>query len=379
MAKGPALPTISGETMRKQSRKAATVLCVILSAFLFSIPTQAIIVGGGSLEYLVGKASIVIKARVVSIVQPEFEHLAFVIEPLVILQGSGQTLPMQILVKPAEPIWPRQLEHPYQRGTVALFFLEKQGDRFVIQNNINAILPAMDAPTQLSAGASLKQNLLQELKPVLGATKSDIVRARLLVLLAQLAPRAQESIFIPFLDSSSIWEQRAAMAALLRLNPTPERVETASRDFKAFLAEQQDLADEYQFWDLFEEVLYIRFRYKVEKDDTVALLPLYRTIADVSVFYQDRGNRRGNEIALYGLARANQREDALRLYHYVSSQNAYLRHQSLGALCRMFDLPLKPALVTSYEMPLSPSVIEREQQMQKAVREALERRGVLPR
>jgi len=262
---------------------------------------------------------------------------------------------------------------------VALFFLEKQGDRFVIQNNINAILPAMDAPTQLSAGDSLKQNLLQELNPVLDAAKSDTVRARLLVLLSQLATRAQESIFIRFLDSSSIWEQRAAMAALLRLNPTPERVETASRDFKAFLAEQQDLADEWQFWDLYEEVLLVRFMYKVEKDDTVALLPLYRTIADASVFYQDRGNRRGDEIALRGLARVNQREDALRLYHYVSSQNAYLRHQSLGALCRMFDLPLEPAQVMSYEMPLSPSVIEREQQMQKAVRETLERRGVLPR
>jgi hypothetical protein len=365
--------------MRKQNRKAATVLCVILSAFLFPIPTQAIIVGGGSLEYLVGIASIVVKARVVSIVQPEFEHLAFVIEPLVVLQGSGQSLPKQILVKPAEPIWPRQLGHPYQRGTVALFFLEKQGDRFVIQNNINAILPAMDAPTQLSAGDSLKQNLLQELNTVLDAAKSDIVRARLLVLLSQLATRAQESIFTPFLDSTSIWEQRAAMAALLRLNPTPERVETARRDFKAFLAQQQDHADEYQFWDLYEEVLHDRFRYKVVKHDTVALLPLYRTIADVSVFYQDRGNRRGEEIALQGLARANQREDALRLYHYVSSPNAYHRHQSLGALCRMFDLPLEPAQVTSYLMPLSPDVIEREQQMQKAVRETLERRGVLPR
>jgi hypothetical protein len=363
--------------MRKQRRKIATVLCIILSAFLFPIPTQAVIVGGGSLEYLVGIASIVVKARVVSIVQPEFEHLAFVIEPLVVLRGSGQALPKQLLVKPPEPIWPSELGHPYQNGTVALFFLEKKDDRFVIQNNINAILPAMDAPTQLSAGDSLKQSLLQELNPVLDAAKTDIVRARLLVLLAQLAPRAQESIFIPFLDSTSIWERRAAMAALLRLNPTSERVEMANRDIKAFL-EKPDNADEWQFWNLYEEVLYVRFRYKVEKNDTVALLPLYRTIADISMFYQG-GNRRGDDIALHGLARANQREDALRLYRYVSSPNPYHRHQSLGALCRMFDLPLEPAEVTSYLMPLSPAVIEREQQMQKAVRETLERSGVLPR
>lgn len=92
----------------------------------------------------------------------------------------------------------------------------------------------------------MKQNLLHELSPVLDAANSDIVRARLLVLLSQLAIRAQESIFIPFLDSTNIWEQRAAMAALLRLNPTPERVETASRDFKAFLAQQQDPAAEHQ-------------------------------------------------------------------------------------------------------------------------------------
>ena len=134
--------------------------------------------------------------------------------------------------------------------------------------------------------------------------------------------------------------------------------------------------EEREFWQLYDEVLYHRFRYKDDQHAALPLLPLYRTIADALALYpHDPNSLIPDSTALAGLIRARRREDTLRLYRYANSQNAYLRHTALDALCKLFNIPLERPLL-SYPSS-DPLMDKREQEMQEAVREALTRAGLL--
>ncbi len=351
-------------------------------------PGRAVAVGAGPLGLLLASSDVVLVARVESIERSsEYEYLAFHAETIAVLAGADP-IPAHLTLTPAFPIWPADLGVPYEVGTTVIVFLERRSDGLALINEVRAILPAGGAAGAGAGGAAvgarvgvgvrygnLRAGVFDQLSAALGRTHDDRQAARLLVLLAEISIDRDEGTFVPFLDGTGtgVWSRRAALAALLRLHPTPARVRLAGEDFRGFLASPPDAADRFLLRELYESVLDDRFVSPQEAPGRAApFLPIYRAIADAP---DELGLE---EAALHGLQHAGQRADALRLYAYARSPRPYLRHQALDTLCQMFGVPLRQHTVISYEMPLAPEVVEQEQLMQTAVRAALEREGLLP-
>lgn len=322
-------------------------------------PARAILVGAGSLDSVIRSSDAILKARVVSIERAPFERLSFTVQPLSTLKSGARPFSLKLSLQPAEPIWPRDLDLPYRRGVVALFFVEQQGDGYAVVNNLRAILPATEgAPAE--ANLPLETRLFRELLPVLKGMKTDAGKSRMLNLMSELAPRGSDEIFTPYLGHENEWVRRGALSALLRLNPTPERVDQAAADFRAFLKSKKR-GDLFRFWSL----------YRVLDQENDAYLPLYRALADLG------SSRVYDDSVVRGLKRGGQREDALRLYRFARHRSDYIRHEALDGLCRMFKIPLKRPEVTSYQGPLSQEAVEQERRMRGAVTKALQQEGLL--
>jgi hypothetical protein len=227
-----------------------------------------------------------------------------------------------------------------------------------VVNNMRAILPAGEANAGGDA-VTVEARLFRELAAVLKTSKGEQARARLLALMAEVATKSNEETFVPYLKDPSDWVRRGALGALLRVNPTEERVAQASADFKTFLKAKP--GDMFRVWQLYRVV---------DTDPDPAFLPLYRTLSDAKV-------RTFDDAAVRGLKRYGVKEDAARLYKYVRHKSDYVRHEALEGLCRILKIPLKRPEVTSYQGPLSQEAVEQERRMRAAVTRALQQEGIL--
>lgn len=359
----------SGSPCGLASSRAAWVLLLFVS--LLPRPLRAVVVGGGSLDWVLAHAEVVLEVRVDSIEESRsFEHLSFGVQRLQVLDGTG-LIPADLRLSPAFPIWPSDLGVPYEVGTRLIVFLERRHGALEVLNGARAILPAA---ADVSRGGDLRARVTGELRAALDRNEDDRQRARLLVLLSEIAPRQEAASFEPHLGDSGAWSRRAALAALLRLDPTPARVRLADEDVRAFLAAPPPPEDRWFFRDLYQGALDdVHASAQAMRESSQRFLTIYRTIADAD-------DALGlEEIGLHGLQRAGGTSDLLRLYAYATRSGPYARHQALDSLCRMLGIPLRQLEVSSYEMPLAPEVVARERRMQIAVRAALERDGLLPR
>lgn len=337
---------------------AVLLLALVLSAWA-ARPARAILVGAGSMDTLIRSSDAIARARIISIQRPPFERLAFTAEPTAVLKAPSKALPPRLTLTPAEPIWPDDLELRYRPGAVVLLFLQEDGTTFSVVNNMRAIVPASEG-TVIDPNTSMETRVLRELVPVLKGLKTDAARSRLLSLMGEVGSRGNEEIFLPYLKDPNEWVRRGALTALLRINPTPERVEMAAADLKAFLKGPKR-GDLFRLWSL----------YRVIDTENNAYLPLYRIAADA-------GNVRPLDDAIVrGLKRGGQKEDSLRLYRYVRHKSDYIRHEALDALCRIYKIPLKRPEVTSYQGPLSQEAVDQERRMRAAVTRALQKEGIL--
>lgn len=341
------------------ARRITLLLAAALLALGLSRPAKAILVGAGSLDSLIRTSDAIVRARVISIERPTFERIAFTVQPIATIKAGPKPIPSPLSVTPAQPIWPEDLDVPYKKGAVVLLFLEGNGESYAVANNMRAILPAVEG-TQIESNATPEVKVFRELSPVLKQLKTDAARSRLLGLLAEVGTKANTETFTPYLKDPNEWVRRGALSALLHLDPTPERVEQANADLKAFLKSPKR-GDLFRLWSL----------YKVIDTENNAFLPMYRTIAD-------SGNARPfDAAAVRGLRRGEKKEDALRLYHYSHSKSDYIRHEALDGLCKIYKIALKRPEVTSYEGPLSQEAVEQERRMRVATTRALKQDGVI--
>lgn len=341
------------------ARRLILLFAAGLLALGFSQPAHAILVGAGSLDSLIRTSDAIVRARVISVERPSFERIAFTAQPIATVKMGPKPTPAQLSLTPAEPIWPDDLDVPYKKGSVVLLFLEANGDGYAVANNMRAILPAIEN-TQVETNAAPDVRVFRELSPVLKQLRTDAARSRLLGLLAEVGTKANADTFTSYLKDPNEWVRRGALSALLHLDPTPDRVEQANADLKAFLKSPKR-GDLFRLWSL----------YKVIDTENNAFLPLYRTVADA-------GNARPFDgAAVRGLRRGEKKEDALRLYRYSRSKSDYIRHEALDGLCKIYKIPLKRPEVTSYEGPLSQEAVEQERRMRVATTKALKQDGVI--
>jgi hypothetical protein len=353
---------------------APALLAGCLLAALATLPLSAVISGGGPLDGLLDEADAVAVVRVTAILEPDdWESIAFDAERLEVLAGGE--VPAQLRLTVPRPVWPADLGLSYEVGATLIVSLERGSDGTLdLINNERAILPAGDGP--LPPGSrGVRARVFAVLRALLDRDGDDVRRAHLLLMLGQIAGPRDEQALATYLDEGGVWTRRAALGALLRLDPTAERVQLAEDDGRSFLAAPPPAGsfERWLFRRLYEGALDDRRISPPGGAERVRpFLPIYRAIADAS---EQSGLA---DLALDGLQRVGDGSDVQRLARYTASDDPCQRLDALDALCRLFGSAMRRPQVTSCMMPLPPEAVAQEQRMRAAVGEALQRERLPP-
>ena len=372
----------------------------LLVALLAPVPARAMLIGAGPFDRLIAGAKVIVKARVVSIGRPrEWQMSTFQIEVLAVLKQDAGSIPRRIRVNVAEFIWPSDLDHPFKVGAVGLFVLERydggvrsEGGKGTLNvaNNTRAILPAVEGLVEQPKEERVEAKVFAELAAFLPRMTTEAAKATMLVLLSNVSTVADEAFFAKYGEADSEVIRRGARAALLRVNPTAERVEEVKQDFVSHLAaaathswykkpvtssDDKDYIADHAFWGPYEDLAEAARcgAYGITKR-CLAYLPIYRTICDRAPEGYPWAT-----VVVEPLRDIGDREDILRLYKFVNHERAYVRAEALDGLCRILRINMRMPAVMSWGLPLAPEVLEQEKRMQEAVRAALREQGLLPK
>jgi len=391
--------TASELRLTNNSRKRRTVRAIqfaglaLLLGLLFPVQSYAILFGAGRFDQLIQKAEIVVKARVTPIDESAFGIIDFEAEIITVLKSDGAPIPNQLFLKSAIFIWPSDLGIPFAEKQVVLLVLRRRDGQLAIVNNMRAILPATDSKMQHENCSSATKRVFNELCAFLPQAEDKLVKGLVLVLLSQLASKEDEKMFLPYMKCKNKWLRRAALASLLRINPTPKRIQMAVGDFndhlctpfkpskdRRILVRGQEVfmpPKNQLFWKMYQDVQWAERcgAWGMEKNMTArakAYLPIYRVLIDKAP-----PNYQRVHIAISGLKNVGAREDIRRLYKYVDDEKTWMRHDVLEGIGRILGMKIKRPLITSYLMPLPPNAEPWEKKTRSTIEKALVNENLL--
>ena len=360
-----------------------TILAIVLLV-LSNGPVQAVLVGGGRFDLLIKNAEIVVKVRVTQINDSRFEMIAFRANVVSVLKGDGRTIPNELQIEAPFPIWPEDLGTPFAKNQIVLLVLSRKSGKVAIRNNLRAIIPATESEVHYSKHSSVVRKVFDELHAFLPQVEGRIAKGLVLIHISQLALKADEQTFIPYLKSEDEWLRRAALASLLRINPTPERIQAGVADFENHISKPEShtkysYSKDYLFWKMYQNVQWAARcgSFGMEKElveRAKAYLPLYRTLIDKAP-----PNYQRVRIAIDALRNVGTKEDIPRLYKYVDHEKASIRHNVLEGLGRILHVKMKRPSITSYMMPLPPDVEPWERKTRSIIEEILANEGLIER
>jgi hypothetical protein len=380
-------------TYNSRERRAVRAIQFVELAFLFVLlfpaSSNAVIVGAGRFDKLIQNAEIIVKARVIQIDEPPFEMISFKAEVITVLESDSNQIPNQLFLEAPDPIWPKDLGVPCVENQVVLLVLQRVNGQLAFVNNLGAILPATDTKIRHNNRSSVTRKVFDELRAFLPHAGTSMVNGKLpsflyqggseyekalvLVYLSQLASDEDEKVFLPYVESMDEWLRRAALASLLRINPTSERIQAAVIDFCNHLSNP---SEDFLFWEMYIDVQWAARcgSFGMEKNLTTrakAYIPIYRVLIDKA----PPGYQRVY-VAIEALKDVGTREDIKRLYKYLDHEKAWIRHNVLEGLGRILGMEVKRPTVTSYEMPLPPGVEQWEKETRTAIEKILANEGL---
>jgi hypothetical protein len=368
---------------------------VLLFSLLLPASSRAIIVGKGQFAQLIENAEIIVKARIIQINEPPFEMIAFKADVITILEGDSNQIPNQLLLEAPTPIWPKDLGAPYAEKQVVLLVLHREDGKLTVVNNLRAILPSTDIKIYYDNRCSVTRKVFDELHaylPQVGISKvteklpsflpqgdSEFEKALVLVHLSQLASKEDENMFLPYMESTDEWLKRAALASLLRINPTSERAQAAMADFYNHLSNLSKPLEDNLFWQMYTDVQWAARcgAFGMEKNLTTrakACIPIYRVLIDKAP-----PDYQMVYIAIEALKNVGTREDIKRLYKYLDHEKAWIRHDVLEGLGRILGMKVRRPEIISYEIPekLPYNVKAWEKETRSAIEKVLANKGLL--
>jgi len=385
--------------LRNNFRKRRTVRTIqfVGLALLFGLlspgSSYAILFGVGRFDQLIQNAEIIVKARVTPIDESSFGIIDFEAEIIAVLKSDGVSIPNQLFLKSAIFIWPNDLGVEFEEKQVVLLVLRRVNGKLVVKNHARAILPAADSKMRHVNCSSVTRKIFDELRGFLPQAEDKLAKGLVLVLLSQLASRENEKMFLPYMKSKNKWLRRAALASLLRINPTPKRIQKAVADFndhlctpfkpskdRRILVGGQEVfmppKDSF-FWEMYQDVQWASRcgAWGMEKNMTArakAYLPIYRVLIDKAP-----PNYQRVHIAISGFKNVGAREDIRRLYKYVDDEKTSMRHDVLEGIGRILGMKIKRPLITSYLMPLPPNVKPWEKKTRSTIEKALANENLL--
>jgi hypothetical protein len=355
-------------------RKLMTFLILACLLLITNRTAQAVLVGAGRFDQLIGNAKIIVKGQINQIDKPPFEMIAFRMKVVKVLKSDGGKIPEQLYFEAPYPIWPEDLNIPYTEGQLILLVLQRIDGKISIENSQGAILPATNNKTTLEEYSSATRKVFEELRDYLDQTKDEMAKGLVLVHLSELGAKEDEKLFLLYMKSENKWLRRAALASLLRLRPTPEEISKAVDDFAGHLSE---VSQERLFWEMYEEVRWSAScgSFGMEKelaDRARAYLPIYRVLIDKAPSgYQHI------YVAIEALKNVGTREDIRRLYMYIDDEKAWIRHDVLEGIGRILGMEIKRPLITSYGMPLSDDAKTWEEKTRSIIEQILTSEHIL--
>lgn len=391
--------TASELRLTNNSRKRRNVRAIqfaglaLLFGSLFPVQSYAILIGAGRFDKLIQKAEIIIKARVIPIDESAFGIIDFEAEIITVLKGDGTPIPNRLFLKSAIFIWPGDLSIPFAEKEIVLLVLQRRDGQLAVVNNMRAILPAIDSKMQHENCSSATKIVFNELCAFLPQAEDKLAKGQVLVLLSQLVSREDEKMFLPYMKCKNKWLRRAALASLLRINPTSKRIQMAvgdfndhlctpfkpSKDFQILVGEQEVFMPPRNqlFWKMYQDVQWAARcdAWGMEKNMTArakAYLPIYRILTDKAP-----PNYQGVYVAISGLKNVGTREDIRRLYKYVDDEKTSVRHDVLEGIGRILGMKIKHPSITSYCMPLPPNVEPWEKEARSSIEKALVNENLL--
>ena len=339
---------------------------------------QGVIVGNGPLDRLVEHADAIVKARVTHIGEPPFEMITFEANVIATLKSDGLAIPDRLDIEAPFPTWPTDLGLSYTENQVVLLMLQRRDGEISLVNHLRAILPATDSAISPPANDSPMGRVFAEVTACLPCMADDSTKGIALVLLSLLGSADDEDVFLPYVESEDQWLARGAQAALLRIEPTPERVKLAVDDFSAhLLAEPEADQQDYRFWEMYQDVAWSSRCGAFGMDETLVTrartyLPIYRVLLDKApAGYQCVST------AIEALKDVGTREDVSRLYEYVDDEKASVRHEVLEGIGRILGLEVKHPYILSYMMPLPARVEQWEKETRSTIEEAMTKENLL--
>lgn len=367
-------------------------------SLLFPVQSYAVLIGAGRFDQLIQKAEIVVKARVTPIDESSFGIIDFKADIIAVLKSDGAPIAKRLLLRSAIFIWPNDLGVEFEEKQVVLLVLRRVNGKLVVKNHARAILPAADSKMRHVNCSSVTKRVFNELCAFLPQAEDKLAKGLVLVLLSQLASRENEKMFLPYMKSKNKWLRCAALASLLRINPTPKRIQTAVADFNDHLCTPFEPSKdrrlrvryapgEYKevflppkdqlFWKMYQDVQWASRcgAWGMEKNMTArakAYLPIYRVLIDKAP-----PNYQRVHIAISGFKNVGVREDIRRLYKYVDDEKTWMRHDVLEGIGRILGMKIKRPLITSYCMPLPLNVKPWEKKARSTIEKALANENLL--
>ena len=331
---------------------------LLLGLLVLPLQVHAIMVAGGQFGHLIQEAEIVIKAQVAPREEHAFEKIAFDAKVISILKSDGEPIPENLSLESAFNCWPNDFGVPFEEKQVVLLVLRRTESKLSVTNHLKAIMPATKPQIDYKSDSTIQKKVFDELHAFLPKAKDEVSQALLLVCLSNFASKTDEKIFLPYIKSKNKWLQRAALASLIRINPTAKRVQAAVADFENHLSKTPDddrteTRDDYLFWEIYEDVRWASRcgSYGMDKnmtDRATTYLPIYRAIIDNAPQSYQR-----IYIGIEALQAIGGRKDIPRLYKHLNHEKASLRHGVLEGLGRILGMEIKRPRITSYLMPES--------------------------
>jgi len=325
-------------------------LIVIMLLLIANGTAQAVLTGAGRFDQLIGSAKIIVKGQINQIDEPPFEMIAFRLEVTMVLKSDGGEIPQQLYFEAPFPLWPENLGATYAKGQFIVLVLQRVDGKISIVNNLGAILPATNNKTTLEEDNSVTRKVFEELRAYLDQTMDEMAKGFVLVRLSQLGTKEDEKIFLPYMKSENKWLRRAALASLLRLSPTAEKINEAVDDFADHLSA---VSQEHLFWEMYEDVRWSARCGSCGMDKELvaratAYLPIYRVLIDKAP-----SDYQHVYVAIEALKDVGTQEDIRRLYKYIDDKKAWIRHDVLEGIGRILGMKIKRPLIPSYGGPLS--------------------------
>ncbi|MBW8014559.1 MAG: hypothetical protein FVQ82_00070 [Planctomycetes bacterium] len=361
---------------------------VLLSVLIFSGHVNAMLIGGGRFDWLIDKAEVVVKAQIAPIEEGGFGNITFQAKVISILKSDGKPISKNLFLGSSIFIWPNDLGVPFEKKQVVLVFLRRIGGELEVVNNFRAILPATKSAIKHKDDSAISRKVFDELHAFLPKVTDEVSQALVLVHLSHIALKTDEKIFLPYVKSKNKWHRRAALACLLRISPTNERIKATVADFESYLSRtpvsplteiitSDDFSkarDDQLFWSMYQDVQWVSRcgawgSENNMKARAIAYLPIYRILIDDAA----RGNK-NIYIGIDALKSIGTREDIHRLYKHLNHEKASLRHDVIEGIGRILGMNIKRPHIQSYLMPESRAghIQKWEKEMQAIIKKAIE-------